>query len=202
MPISVHRDRRRAVPAITPWATGRFYGSSVLVGTLGTSTPGANAYWLPIFIPNAVTLTSIGCEVTIAGGTGSLLRLGLYTMSSRAMPERLILDSGAIAVDSGTGFKSASISQPMLPGWYFLAMASLTVTSNPTYRGVGGGQMWPVLGGGSRTYLLQMLGMLYTQTGGGEWAQYGFPNPAVTSAITAVAFALYDITHPAPRVGT
>lgn len=125
-----------AMPWITPWATGRFYGSPFINGfTAATATDSAFRA-IPIYVPNVagVTVTAVGVEVT-SGGTSSNSRFGIYGTDAEGRPTELIIDGGSAAT-TGTGFVSASISQFLRQGWYYLAAAH-SGSVLPTIRKTG-----------------------------------------------------------------
>lgn len=119
-------------PIAPAWVSGRFYSGSLHNAALGTLAPGTSAYFVPILVPHPVTVTSIGIEVTIAGGAGSLARLAIYT-DRESKPDELVIDAGTVAVD-GTGYQSAVISQVLKAGPYWTALANKSVTSGATIR--------------------------------------------------------------------
>lgn len=119
-------------PIAPMWVAGRFYAGCHHAQSLGTVSLGTTAYLTPIIVPRPVTATSIGIEVTGAGGAGSLARLAIYTDRDGA-PHELVLDAGTVAVD-GAAYQSAAISQVLQAGIYWLGLANKTVTSAATVR--------------------------------------------------------------------
>lgn len=117
------RDRF-PIPWVLPWATGRWY-SSPISGTLAaTAVTSATVYAIPMFVPNSagVTVTSIGVEFTAAGTAGHTCRFAIYE-DEDGYPSDLIVDGGSVAADPGAvpAFQSATISQYLRQGWYWLA---------------------------------------------------------------------------------
>lgn len=129
---------RQTVPIawVTPWATGRFYGSPFIAGF--TAAPASDGVFraVPLYVPNVagVTVAAIGLEVTVAG-TASAMRLGLYKTTDEGVPSSLIVDGGSVAT-TGTGFLSASLSQYLAQGWYYM-MSAHSGTVMPTVRKIG-----------------------------------------------------------------
>lgn len=100
-------------------ATGNLYGSLLGSSAVGTLTVGANVlYGSPIYLPQAITLTVIGIEVT-TGAVGNV-RLGLYN-DSAGRPGALKFDAGAVSTATPNGFKSIVISQALTSGLYWIA---------------------------------------------------------------------------------
>lgn len=89
----------------------------------------------PYYIPNAVTLTKIGCEVaTTPGEAGSKVRLGIWADDGAGYPGSLILDAGQIAGDA-VAVAELTISQALGPGMYwFGAVCQSAPTTQPTLR--------------------------------------------------------------------
>mgnify|MGYP002737179692 CR=1 FL=1 len=69
---------------------------------------------LPFFVPNGRSIDRIAVNVSTAGGTGSVIRLGIYA-DSNGVPGSLILDAGTID-SSSTGTKEITISATKLTG--------------------------------------------------------------------------------------
>ena len=115
------------------WVTGRFYGNSLAI-TLTTAAGGTTVFAEQIYVPQDIVIVSIGCEVSSAGGAGSLQRAALYVHDARrGVPDQLAIDSGQIVSDA-TGFQSATVNEFVRQGWYWIMHANKSVTSNPTYR--------------------------------------------------------------------
>jgi hypothetical protein len=101
---------------------------------LSTNAPALNTMVLiPLLIENRRAFDRIACDVTTAGGTGGLARLGIYQSDVNGMPSSLIVDAGTVA-NTTTGAKTVSISQTLGPGLYWLALVSQTATA--TYRSI------------------------------------------------------------------
>lgn len=78
-------------------------------------------YHSTVIVPERVTITRIGCEVTTEAASTSI-RLGIYKMSG-GIPTELVLDAGTI--DSSTaGEKEITISQTLDAGVYSFACVS------------------------------------------------------------------------------
>jgi len=113
----------------------RYFASNVLAA--GAAGAGAANFvtFVPICIGEPATFTGIGINVSTAGG--STVRLGIYS-NVGSKPGSLILDAGTVSVTS-TGQKTATISQLLTAGWYWLAAhfdaSPPAVTSTPA--GVG-----------------------------------------------------------------
>lgn len=119
-------------------------GRAAITGTNYYSTPGwihsintatvswgvsANTlYHVPFIVEgDSITIDQLAFEITGAGGTTGLARIGLYSATTSWQPTGAALeDSGSIGIGSGnggTGVKSYTISSPrtLNPGRYVLA---------------------------------------------------------------------------------
>lgn len=81
-----------------------------------------NARAVPIWLPRAVTLDRIGLEVTTAGATGALYRLGIFDDDGNGLPSTVRLDAGTVDAAT-TGAKELTISHLLGPGLFWLAGA-------------------------------------------------------------------------------
>ncbi|AET09760.1 hypothetical protein [Gordonia phage GTE5] len=80
----------------------------------------------------ACTLTEIGCEVTVAGTAGAVLRFGIYAYDPvTGTVGSLLVDAGTVEAET-VGFKSKVISVPVTAGQHILA--GCVVQGNPTTR--------------------------------------------------------------------
>lgn len=123
------------VPAMN-YVTGQYYG---IPGPRTTSAANTNGSltWFPFRCDSTHTFTGIACEVTSAGGTGAVVRLGLYADAS-GKPGTLVTDYGTIDATS-TGRKAITgLTIALTPGWYWLAaVVQGTPTPVPTMRVAG-----------------------------------------------------------------
>lgn len=136
-PPTTHQDVEDAVSVLhdtgvqrSAPATGLYYSVG---GTVGSAAIVANMYLYPVWLP-ACTLDRLACYLTTAatGGSGGLVRLGLYATSS-GMPDALVVDAGSASTES-TGAKEFTISTPVTAGMYWFAAAVQVATA--TFRTV------------------------------------------------------------------
>lgn len=169
---------------IPKWNTGYYYGSPGY-GTTTRLCTDQELQAAPIFIPQAVTLTSISINCTTLGGTGSVVRLGIYK-DNAGRPGALLLDAGTVSTNT-TGTKTITISQAVSPGLYWLAAcAQGTPSPNPTAESMNGGLA--LLGGPNPlagTYLRAC------------WSQYGvtgaLPDPFTGTGLDAGDFIYVQV---------
>jgi len=90
----------------------------------------------PVYIPTAKTLDRIGAEITGAGESGSVLRIGIWNDDGTGYPGALLLDAGTIDGTSAT-VQVITISQAVTAGLYwFGAAVQAAPTTQPTVRTV------------------------------------------------------------------
>jgi hypothetical protein len=90
----------------------------------------------PVWLPGGITLDRIGIEVTTAGASGSVVRLGVYEDDGSGTPSNLIADAGRVdATTTGVKELTVSISIPR-SGWYWLV--AVPQTAAPTVRAISG----------------------------------------------------------------
>ena len=85
----------------------------------------ARQYFIPLWVPRDLSIDRLACSVSTQGGTGSLIRLGLYanTISSgQDQPGTLVVDGGTVDSAASTGDKTVSFtSTPLTAGLYWLS---------------------------------------------------------------------------------
>lgn len=154
----------------------------------GTSTHVNNQFRAtPAYIPQAITITKIGAEVTAAGNSGAVLRLGIYA-DNNGLPGSLVLDAGTIAADAvGVGEITLGTPLTLQPGWYwFGGAAQNAATTAPTTRTCGIGAATAasgfLLGAGTSTPLAsQAVAGLFDSTASGALAA-SFTNSGPTGS--------------------
>lgn len=175
MGVSTLRTISPPLPSSIPWATGRFYDMHNSINATSTITIGAAVYLVLFYVPNQVTLATIGIEVTGAATAGTNMRLALYTMDSHGWPDDLVDDFGQAAVDS-TGFKSLSPNLNIIPGWYWAAIAQQAAAANATFRSNGGNVIRTIASATLATPNNNQSNGI-TMTGiGSQFASVGFPS--------------------------
>jgi len=119
--------------------TGYAYGSMSPASLITSSLPSNNTmYATPIYIPAAITATSLGIYVvTIAGTPAQGIRVGLYSNSSTDdYPNTLLVDGGRIetsATFGSAGWNLNTISTAITtPGLYWLVSCRQATTAPTT----------------------------------------------------------------------
>ena len=129
-----------AAAATTPvlqWVSGYTYPVPVPIA-LRAGAPTANSLeCAPFYVPNPVTITAIGAEVTTGGDAGSLVRLGIYANDPTTnLPGSLVVDGGT-ASGASIGLVSVTVSKALSVGYYWGCEDSENVTTTaPTLRQV------------------------------------------------------------------
>lgn len=118
-----------------PWAASRYYFCPNNTPTTSTALTNTQMRASPFYVPNTVTVTRVGAEVTTVGEAGSKVRLGIYADDGTGRPGALVLDAGQIAGDSATVQEITGLSATIGPGWYWSAWAVQSApTTVPTLR--------------------------------------------------------------------
>jgi hypothetical protein len=148
--------------------SGGYYGPANHVPGTG---PFSNNYMyaIPVMLPQAMTATSIECEVTTAGSADSLIRLGIYAAGAGDKPSTLILDAGTVP-GNAVGVQGKAITQ-VIPAGFVWLVALFTGTTIPQMRTVGAGSLAPVIpaafsGGMNCYYIANGTGVLPGAFGG------------------------------------
>ena len=121
--------------AVKSFHTGHWHAWPAGV-TSTTTVVDARVYFIPMEVVNPCTISDIGIEVvTTPGGTGSVVRLGIYYDDGTNLPATLLADFGTVDTTT-TGLKSiTSLAQVLAPGLYWLAaVAQGAPTPSPTLR--------------------------------------------------------------------
>lgn len=131
---------------------GRWYGPFVGVAPAGGQMT-ANALRGGILVvERTTTFDRIRAEVTTAGGTGSVIRLGVYRELEDGTSE-LVLDAGTIDGTSQT-IQSIEIDLELTPGIYILAAVEQGGPSPAaTVRRIDNGGVYPWMGAGDTTMI-------------------------------------------------
>lgn len=116
-----------------PMKSGYYYSPNFVRG-FSTIVPGADELRAALIgVPTSITVNSIACEVTSAGTTGAVIRLGIYNTTD-GFPTTLVLDAGTVDATT-TGAKTITISQALAAGTYCLAaVVQGGATTRPTVR--------------------------------------------------------------------
>lgn len=110
--------------------TGYYYatGQSYSVTTHATNLSQLRVH--PWFVPHSISITKIGAEITTAGSTGAVVRLGIYADNGAGYPGALVLDAGTIDGTSQTVQDiTLGAAQPLSRGLYWVGFAAQTATS-------------------------------------------------------------------------
>jgi len=144
------------------YRTGQYHGPSVL--TSGYFSWGSPADWgvkltaEPFIVQRRIRIDRIGTTICGTGGTGAVVRLGIYYDNGESYPGSLLLDAGTVDAESSTGWKELTIDVTLEPGLYWLVF----FPNDPTidFRSSGYGQ------GGK-------IGLGISNPGAGSWFTFG-----------------------------
>jgi hypothetical protein len=122
-----------AIASAGALSAGYYFTSSPNSATTGTFAAAGQLRLVPFVVPNALTVTSIGLEVTTAGDAGSLVRLGIFADTAGA-PSTLLLDAGTVAGDV-VQVAELACSLALSAGVCWIgAVAQNWTTTSPTLR--------------------------------------------------------------------
>lgn len=115
-------------PAVPPWVSGMYYDAqsgNPLGAWAGGSITALRLYATPVYVPNNVTVSEFGINVT--SGVGSALaRIAVYAMGSDFKPGAIVWQGASTLDVSGTGEKTfTGLTQQLQGGlWYWFAFCS------------------------------------------------------------------------------
>lgn len=101
-----------------------FYWAPYAIRAANAIPVESTAYALPITVPSRMRFDRIRANVvTTPGGTGALLRLGIYRVGADAAASTLVVDGGTVDATT-TGEKLVTIDETLEPGAYYLVCAA------------------------------------------------------------------------------
>ncbi len=118
-------EATKAAPLL--WVAGRWYQGQVVAGMSTLAPPASELRLFPLYIPTARQIDRISCNVSTAGTSGHVARMGLYNADpTSSFPTTVLVDSGTVGVGT-TGIKEVIVSAPM-HGMYWLGLTSQSGT--------------------------------------------------------------------------
>ena len=104
-------------------------------GALSTGAPSQNVVrYMPLDLPVGTALDRIGIEHTVAGGAGSVIRLGIYNDDGYGQPGSLLIDAGTLDATVAGAFQSLTIAVTTRTPRIHCAVAAQGSASTPTLR--------------------------------------------------------------------
>ncbi len=121
---------------------------------------------LPLLVARAQTASKLAVHCDVAG-TGALVRLGLYTNNTNAAPrpDTLVVDGGELDL-STTGEKSATISQSLAAGLYWVVLIMDAGSGSPTVEAILKNSCWAILGWADLSTATRRIGWQVAQAYG------------------------------------
>ncbi len=118
------------------FVTGRFYGLPDGATPVAVLTVTGTLYAYPIYVPNAVTVSTLNIGVT-TGQTGGAARVGIYKDNGAGYPGALVYDSGAIAgLTTTTVVTKSGVATALAAGWYWIASIFTASGTFPSVTGI------------------------------------------------------------------
>jgi len=117
-----------------PFRSGSYYVNANYVSSQSAT---ANVtYYMPMYIPNAVTLDRLQIFTTsLFSGTASV-RLGIYN-DNGGIPNTVLVDGGTVSATAAATLYTVTISQAVTAGWYWMAFNTQTAASINSFYGTG-----------------------------------------------------------------
>lgn len=81
----------------------------------------ATVTMIPFHISTPISVDRIGCEWTVAGSAGAVVRLGLYKAQANGTTWDLVVDAGTVDATQAAGAYAINIDQSLTPGLYATA---------------------------------------------------------------------------------
>lgn len=189
--VQLAADAVTAIPTTYGGAfrSGYYYFTSP--GQLSSVAPTAGfSYAQPWIVPATVSIAKMGCEVTSAGGSGSVVRIGVWSDTGAGYPNALLLDAGTIDGTSVT-VQDITLGSALIlgPGLYWVSTAcqvGTTATLRTSLQGASG-ICYPL--GTSKPSAGTTIGGHYMAHAGaltGPWT--GTPNPINVNHTARVHF--------------
>ena len=118
-----------------PYITNNYYGSPMNAarGTV-TYSAGITSY-SPIFVRQNQTFNRIAMSTASTFSGTASVRLGIYNQSN-GVPSTVALDAGLVAPAAASTIYEITISQALTPGWYWLAINTVTAATTNTFSSV------------------------------------------------------------------
>lgn len=133
-PRSLRNDGPKVDRYAPRYRDGMYY-SAPHTGVTTVTTSNGVLYTHPVWFPAGFELTALGCQASSGGGSGSVVRLGVYKDTGEGLPGVLLVDAGTVdttGTTAGTVDPNTTIADD---GWYWLAgVAQGAPTPNPTMR--------------------------------------------------------------------
>lgn len=119
------------------WKAGTYIRTPM--GTTAIATNGLTvnrSFCTGLYVPRGGAIDRVGIEVTTVGGTGSVVRIGLYA-DSDGLPGTLLFDAGTIDTATAIGYIQATVNWTGLnDGLYWIATVPQVGTPAPVVRSV------------------------------------------------------------------
>ena len=120
-----------------PWITAQFYGIPLGSTQAAVLTVLGTLYAYPIFIPNAVTISSISMGST-TGQTGGKMRAALFADNGAGYPGAIVpgTDTGDLAATTTAVATKSSLTAAVGPGWYWVGSIFTASSTMPSVTGI------------------------------------------------------------------
>jgi hypothetical protein len=115
-------DDAATVGGLRKMVPGRYYTNQRETGATSYLNSG-DAYVIPLWVPAGATVDQLAVDCT-QGSAGATLTLGIYGSDGYDQPASRLVTTAPIDA-AAAGWKSASVSTTLQPGWYWLSLLAL-----------------------------------------------------------------------------
>ncbi|MBY0238130.1 MAG: hypothetical protein K2X55_02340 [Burkholderiaceae bacterium] len=124
------------------------YPANRTMNTATVSLTGLRCLYTSYLFRSGARVSQLMCNVTVQGGAGAVIRLGIYSIRADGYIGDLLATTGDLAADS-TGMKIGPLAAPLPlpPGWYYVAIVSSANATQPVVT-AWASALASVLGGG------------------------------------------------------
>ena len=174
-PVSFNAQSSIPMMPLAPVAATTYIAQTGLYAGTAFAMVQNQTYYVPILIQAPCVISTISLlNVTIAGGTGTTIRMGIF-LDHKGVPRVVLVDGGTVAATS-TGIKSITFATPVkiqVPGIYWLAAVAQTTSSTtmPTSSALAGSD--------PRVYAPSVLGTSWLRS-------CGYTTTSVTGAFASI----------------
>ena len=119
-----------------PFRSGSYYANANF--TVSTTAVANVTYYMPMYIPNSITLDRIQIFTFNTFSGTAVVRLGIYN-DNGGVPNTLLLDAGTVSATAASTLYTVTISQAVTAGWYWMAFNTQTAATVNSFYGTGQG---------------------------------------------------------------
>lgn len=127
------------------YASGVYYGYAINTTNSPTLTADVT-YYLPVYIPETITIDRIAVRTASNFSGTATMRLGMYNMAG-GVPSTVKFDAGTVSCTAANTTYEITINQTLTSGWYCFASNTQTAATTNTFICPGATMVRGVLSG-------------------------------------------------------